>query len=122
MDLGKEQKSSLRGGIGMGPMAVLRAIQGEEHNPKKLATAAVAHVARAMIPVLMANLVRDGYIVRGRGGLCFLTDKGRAQLPSAVPAYDTRPYIAPPMPPRRPGSCHAHIPSVMGSQLVGAAR
>lgn len=102
----------------VGPLhyRVLRLIsQGTRHT--KSIHAALAGEGNARD--ILAGLAARGYVVQGRGGVFCLTDKGIGTLPRREPArWETSQYVAQTRAPRRPGSDHAHLPSLAGSQFL----
>lgn len=90
---------------------VIRNINQGAWTHAKLANAMKAHMSGDRLKAFLNRLRDLGLIQNRRGGWVVLA-KGMDYLPKVGGLPPMAPYTPPPAPPRRPGSSHAHIPSV----------
>lgn len=105
--------------FGLGPMhiSVLTAISVGVHDIPSMMRHCNHKVAGQAFHAMIESMIRRGLIHRGRGGMLYLTERGRNELPVA-PVANMGVYVPAAAPPRRPGSNHAHIPSRAGPHLI----
>lgn len=98
---------------GLSPLfgVVIRAIDSGAWKRQDLNRAMSAHMSGVALGIFLGRMEREGWISARKGGWA-ITTRGAGLLPKVQRLPEMRPLQLPPMPPRRPGSSTAHIPSM----------